>query len=105
TDPSSRGYDTILGGRFNFRKAMATAVPASLKAGFNFREQSREVWSNPHQYRYVGPDGIFGNADDELGQFLESSDQHDQANRGLRRPPWLSGWGVARHLVDNPELW
>ena len=43
-----------------------------------YKRQDRKLWGENHRYNYTGPDGIFGNADDnqDLGQFTDRTGYH-----------------------------
>ena len=111
TQTDQRGYDTVLGGKFDFKKDLRLSLPTYLKTGFTVQEQRRHLWQDPRRYNYTGPDGVFGTADDNtgLGQFAEaprgtSDEDKYYKNRG-GVPPWMSPFGVARHQKLYPELW
>jgi len=100
------GVDKIAGGQFNLKHNVRhAAVPLTLKAGASYRRQTRETWANSLRHTYLGPDGVFGNADDQLGQFRYTGDWHTGNNRGSRPPPWLDTRGIARHIEANRGLW
>lgn len=112
TQTDQRGYDRVLGGKFDLRKDFAFALPVFVKTGFLYKEQKRKVWSWSRRFNYAGPDGIAGNADDtaNLRQFGLSrgptSDEHAYfIDRGEGAPPWPDTYKVAAHRRDQPGMW
>ena len=99
-----RAYDTIVGGKFDLRKAMSMRSLTWVKTGVLHQQQSRKLWNDPHRYNYTGPDGILGTADDnlDLGQFQEdsyisTSDENKYYKGRGGVPPWPNNYGIARH--------
>ncbi|MGH7958292.1 MAG: hypothetical protein ACREH8_14970, partial [Opitutaceae bacterium] len=107
-----RGYDTIVSGKFDLKKDLRLVLPAYLKTGFLYKEQSRKLWIENRRYNYAGADGVFGNADDtrELRQFGitrgATTDEHKYfIDRGEGAPPWPDPFAVAAHRLQNPGMW
>jgi TonB-dependent receptor len=106
-----RGYDTVVGGKFDLKKILPVALPTFVKTGLTYQSQSRKLWNTNRRYNYTGPDGIRGNADDNqgIGQFTDTALYHERDARVYRdrggSPVWPDPYGVARHQKDHPELW
>jgi TonB-dependent receptor len=111
TQNDKRSTDTVLGGKFNLKKDLRLALPTYVKTGVTYQRQERKLWGENRRYNYAGPDGVFGNADDnrDLGQFTDITgyhrlDEKTYAERG-GAPVWPNPYGIARHLRDNARLW
>lgn len=105
-----RGYDRVIGAKFDVRKELPLTLPVYLKSGLTWQQQSRKLWAENRRYNYTGPDGILGTADDnrDLAQFLDTVLDHDdekifRARGGV--PAWPSPYGVPQHQKANPGLW
>jgi TonB-dependent receptor len=110
TQSDRRGYDTVIGGKFDLKKELSLARPTYIKTGFTYQQQSRTYWQDPRRYNYTGPDGVTGNADDNVGldQFADIGGAvHGDQDKVFKdaRVPWMNGFGVARHQKLYPELW
>jgi iron complex outermembrane receptor protein len=112
TQTDQRGYDTVINGKFDLKKDLRLVIPTFVKTGFTVQQQSRKLWNDPRRYNYTGPDGVFGNADDNVGliQFIEgpraaqyNTTQLFKTSDGI--PPWTNPYGVARHQKDFPGFW
>lgn len=99
------GEDSLLNGRVNLRKQLGFARPTFVKIGAAYREQARSTFNQNRRFNYVGADGLQNNADDQLGQFLDTRDKFTDANRDYRQPAWPNVPAIAAHLRDHPELW
>ncbi len=108
-----RGYDTVLGAKFDFKKDLSLALPTYIKTGFTVQQQNRKLWQNPRRYNYTGPDGVLNTADDNVGLEQFAYPEHkittdeEKWYRGTngKLPPWMNAYGVARHQALYPELW
>jgi iron complex outermembrane receptor protein len=112
TQTDQRGFDRVLGAKFDLKKDIAWTAPTFLKTGFNLQEQNRKRWSWARGYSYTGPDGVLGTADDNqnLGQFTEiqvpTKDIQDYYLKDKGDLPVFPGvYAVAKHQKDFPELW
>ncbi|MBM3874745.1 MAG: TonB-dependent receptor [Verrucomicrobia bacterium] len=112
TQNDRRGYDKILGGKFDLRKELNLALPMYVKSGFLYKEQSRKIWNTNRRYNWAGADGIVGNADDarDLRQFgLSRGPTTDEdryfVSRGEGAPPWPDTYKIAAHQNANPGMW
>jgi len=63
------------------RRDLTLRVPLTVKAGFDFGSQTRDLRSGATTYSYVGPDGVPQTADDSVAQWR--SYKYDD-----RIPPW-----------------
>jgi iron complex outermembrane recepter protein len=67
--------DKIWGAQVNFRKPLPVSLPAALKTGIRWREQTRKQDQDRRLYSYVGPNGVVGPAgaanDDNLERFID----------------------------------
>ena len=107
-----RGFDTVLNGKFDLKKNISLRFPTYVKTGFSYQYQKRKLWQDPRRYNWTGPDGILGNADDNVGiaQFLDNphiatadEDKFFKNRGGI--PPWVNPYAVAQHQKDNPQYW
>jgi TonB-dependent receptor len=112
TQTDQRGFDTVVGGKFDLRKNLTVALPTFIKTGFNYQQQSRKLWADNRRYNYTGPDGILNTADDnrDLGQFTDTTGYHRlDENKWYKDrggvPVWPNPYGIARHQKLYPELW
>lgn len=97
--------DKVLAARLNAKKAFETGTATYLKTGLSYTKQDRNM-SNPSRlFNYVGADGVQSSADDNLGQFLDTSGQWSDSNHGLRQPPWPSGYKISHNWRTQPQLW
>jgi TonB-dependent receptor len=83
--------DVIWGGRGHFRRELPARFPLSLKAGLDWREQTRDLRSPFPRWDFVGPDGVAGSADDVASR-------HDVMNSG-----YTDGGG--RHAAFATVQW
>lgn len=98
--------DVVMAGQINAKKTFTDLpVPAFIKTGFNYREQRRTNWTSARTFNYVGPNGIAGDADDNLGQFAATSNTWSDSNQGYRQPAWFDSYKVAENLAGHPEQW
>jgi len=98
--------DVVLAGQLNAKKTFTEfVVPAFIKTGFTYREQRRVNWTSARTFNYVGPNGIQGDADDNLGQFAATSNTWNDSNQGYRQPAWFDSYKVAQNLSQHPDLW
>lgn len=105
-----RGYDVVLGGKFDLRKDFEWKYRTYVKTGLNYKQQSRKLWAENRRYNYTGPDGLLGTADDnrDLAQFADYVIDHKDEEIFKARggaPIWPSPYGVPRHKALHPELW
>jgi TonB-dependent receptor len=112
-------WDNYHGAALNLRKAFSTPLPAYVKTGVRFRQQSRDLYNSPYNTVYVGPDGVMGpNAanggrnDDNLGQFgLMNRPFPDTELGRYGQFPFPAFQAVGRissldaHIAANPTLW
>lgn len=112
TQINRRGFDSVIGSKFDLRKEFALTLPTFIKTGVTAQRQSRKIWEGSRRYNYTGPDGIYGTADDnkDLAQFLDrtgivTTDQEKYYKDRGGIPPWPYSDGIARHKATNPELW
>jgi len=104
TQPNRSGFDEIFGARFNARKQFTTAVPTSVKTGFNFRRQERNLENQSRQYTYTGAANI--------GRFLNTTGRYHELENALKQEvrhyvhsPFPDSYMVAEHARDNPGEW
>jgi iron complex outermembrane receptor protein len=70
------GWDNYRGVSLNAKQSFTAPVPAYIKAGARWREQTRTNVATPYSGTYVGPDGVMGVNpatrlnDDNLAQFM-----------------------------------
>ncbi len=104
--------DEIYAAQLNAKRAFATALPTSLKAGLRWREQTKRQDRFQPNYVYVGPDGVQGtNAatgrnDDNLNRF-NGTDGHTYLplyGRYQIVPAWPDLAAIHRELRANPAL-
>lgn len=75
TSTRNVGWDKYTGAQFNSKKKFETVVPTYIKAGYRYREQTRDLRNTTIRTVYVGPDGVMGPNpatgvnDDNLAQF------------------------------------
>ena len=106
-----RGFDTVVGGKFDLKKNLRVALPTYVKTGLTYQSQSRKLWNTNRRYNYTGPDGVLGNADDNrnIGQFTDTALYHERDARVYRdrggSPVWPDPYAVAQHERDHPEFW
>ncbi|MBI4622607.1 MAG: TonB-dependent receptor [Verrucomicrobia bacterium] len=109
-----RGFDKVLGAKFDLKRNLRLSVPAYFKTGFTYQRQNRHLWQNPRRYDFTGPDGVLGTADDNVGLEQFAYPEHKvttDENKWFRDPksgtlpPWMNAYGVARHQALYPELW
>ena len=105
TQPDRNSEDEIKTAKLNVKKTIDLPVPTFVKFGGVIRQQDRSLENFSRRYNYVGPDGIQNSADDNLGQFLDTTPKWNDSNEGYREPPWANPFGVARHQALFPELW
>lgn len=88
--PEILSNDQILGAQLNYRRALPTPWPISLKTGLRYRGQVRKRDQTRNLYSYVGPNGVAGPAgaanDDDLGRFFDPGYTHVAFNypKGLQ---------------------
>lgn len=97
--------DTVMTARFDARRDLNLRVPVWLKAGVNVQQQDRRSWINSRQFNHVGPDGIAGNADDNLAAFFDTTGKWGDANEGYRGPPWPNPFTVLPDVLASPKAW
>jgi len=103
--------DEISQAQFNVKRDFATALPASLKAGFRYRTQEKAQDRAQDVWTYVGPDGVAGrnNAtgvnDDNLNRFRDDGHRHLPING---KYPQLAAWpdwrAMHREIAVNPSV-
>jgi iron complex outermembrane receptor protein len=103
TQPHRNGVDSILNARLNVKKSVELAVPAFVKAGFNYRRHQRELDYQSHRYN--------PKTQPNLAQFAERSDGYEAVMNAYlkksREPkvPLLDSYAVAKNAQEHPELW
>jgi TonB-dependent receptor len=104
--------DEIYAAQLNAKRTFATALPASLKAGLRWREQTKAQNRFQPNYVYVGPDGVAGlnpatgRNDDNLNRF-NGTDGHNYLplyGRYTVVPAWPDLAALHRELRANPTL-
>jgi iron complex outermembrane recepter protein len=105
-------WDDYQGASLNVKQSFAEPVPAYVKAGVRWREQTRRNVSTPFSGTYVGPDGVMGVNpatrvnDDNLAQFMSQRPLPGDLAR-YPRFPFPNVVGEARSFWDvlqkNPE--
>ena len=112
TQTDQRGFDTVVNGKFDAKKILPLRIPTYVKTGFSYQQQYRKLWQDPRRYNYTGPDGILGNADDNVGiaQFLDNphiatkdEDKYFKNRGGI--PPWVDPYRLAQSQKDAPQYW
>jgi TonB-dependent receptor len=106
THPDRGGVDEIITGRANLKKSIDLGIPTFVKVGASYREQRRRQWNHSRVYTFLGQDGVAGNAEDNLAQFLDreglvASDYF----MGYRPAPYPSPYAVSRHRLEHPDQW
>ena len=106
-------WDDYRGASINAKKAFTVPVPAYVKAGFRWREQTRRNVATPYTGTYVGPDGVMGlnpatgQNDDNLAQFMTARPLPGDLARYPRLPfPSVVNEGRSfwTALDENPQL-
>lgn len=104
TQPDRSGDDSVLGTRLNVKRTLDAAVPLSVKAGFNFRRQQRELENTSRRYNYTGAANI--------GQFTNTSGRYDEivdaykSEVGTYLPtPFPDPYAIAQDARDRPANW
>jgi iron complex outermembrane receptor protein len=105
TQPDRNGEDEIMTAKLNVKKTIDLPVPTFVKFGGEIRKQDRALENFSRRYNYVGADGVQNSADDNLGQFLDTTPKWSDSNEGYRQPPWANPFAVARHQALFPNLW
>lgn len=104
--PDRGGMDEITAARFNLKKAIDVGVPASIKLGGSRREQQRRTWNHSRVYTFLGQDGVAGNAEDNIAQFLDRDESVESDYfRGYRPAPYPSPYAASRHRLVHPDMW
>lgn len=105
--PDRGGVDEVVTGRFNLKKGIdAGGAPAFVKLGASYREQNRRQWNHARSYTFRGRDGVAGNAEDNIGQFLDRGDTvESDYYMGYRPAPYPSPYAASRHRLEHPEQW
>lgn len=105
-DSTRGGVENILSGQLNLKKDFNVGVPAWIKTGGSYQRQSRRTWSHAKTYTFLGNDGIAGNAEDNIGQFLDTSGSiTSDYFHGWRPAPYASPYLAAKDLATRPERW
>ncbi|MBI5689075.1 MAG: TonB-dependent receptor [Verrucomicrobia bacterium] len=96
------GEGTVRGAFFNVKRNLpALPVPASLKAGIDIRNDTRDNRRYTNAWNYVGPDGIAGTADDSAGRLLDTGYTEDPF-WGFPRTQWPSPFRADDLFRSNP---
>jgi len=95
--------DIIKGLHVNWRKMFATDAPSAIKAGLRYRGQERDRDQSRPYYIYGGPDGVAGNADDNIGQFADQNYTYRSARGRYDPVPVVDPYLMRRHLDANPS--
>ncbi len=104
--PDRGGVDEIRSGRLNVKKSVDIGVPAFLKFGGSIREQRRRQWNHSRTYTFLGKDGVAGNAEDNIAQFLDNAGTVESDYfMGYRPAPYPSPYAASRHRIEHPEQW
>lgn len=106
TQPSRNGRDEILSYRFNVKRDFdrVLPLPVTVKAGFNYRRQDREIANRSRRYNYVGAANIskFLNT---TGNYSELVDAYkDEVNRHVAIP-FPDAYAVAANARDVTADW
>jgi len=106
TQPNRNGRDEILSYRFNVKRDFdrVLPLPVTLKAGFNYRRQDREIANNSRRYNYIGTANIskFLNT---TGNYSELVDAYkDEVNQHVSIP-FPDAYAVAANARDVTNDW
>ena len=112
--PARADSTRVFNAKFDLRQDLRLPWRSFFKTGASYQRESRRLGQEFHRYRYVGPDGIQGSADDnrELGQFGRASDSRygdSEYRRYLADAGGLitfpDAYAVARHRLTHPGMW
>jgi iron complex outermembrane receptor protein len=96
------GEGTVRGAFLNVKRNLPSLpVPASLKAGFDVRNDTRDNRRYTNVWNFVGADGIAGTADDSAGRILDSKYTEDPY-WGFPRTQWPSPFRAYDLFKSNP---
>ena len=81
-----------------------TRLPLVLKTGLRFRRETSASDVDSRLWTYLGPDGILGNADDNLAKFVDPSIRVSQWT-GAQALPFPGSPKVIYDVLHNPAQW
>lgn len=99
--------DMLTTGKFSVRHDFAGARPFYVEAGGSYQRQERSIQQPNHRWTYVGPDGIYGTADDTTNVNLQQFAELDYTPNiwfGERAPnAWISPFRMAQFFGQSPQ--
>jgi len=92
------------------RELVVREVPVTLKAGFDVRQDERDIRGSQTALTFVGADGrasttpaVPGGSDDGAARFLEPSSLQQAGPFGFPRLPWISNEKLWDYYRTNPQ--
>jgi iron complex outermembrane recepter protein len=101
------GADAVGNAKVDYRKRFsALDLPFDFKAGGAYRQQQRNLRVGRPNWNLTGPDGIVGNADDNLAQFIMAEPAYTSFNRSGVWPslPGIDFRKAWSAFNDQPQL-
>lgn len=96
-------YDIVRSFNAHARRELSFRVPVTVKAGFDFGAQTRDIRSGALTYNHVGADGLAQTADDNVARWLSSSYSDRPGLWGLPRQEGISSVAVYDTFRTNPN--
>src|SRR5690606_9881262 len=95
--------DVVRSAYANIARDLKAAVPITFKAGFDIRENERDIRYPQKVYTYVGPDGVANSADDTAGAYVDEARVSQRPPYGLNPVEWPSTYKMLEAFRANPS--
>lgn len=107
TDRIADSVDERVSAYANVRRAFSFRIPTTLKAGLDYRSQTRDIERNAtRSWTFVGPDRVANTADDDLKNHLSAYDEDFSrrlAPHWGKKVTYLSNYRMYDLYREHPE--
>jgi iron complex outermembrane recepter protein len=99
----SRAVDQFRGAHANYRRVFSWRVPVSVKVGFDYRQNVRDIRTAAPVWRYNGPDGVYNSGDEAATPFLDGTFSGTTPPYGFTNVQWLDPRKMYQLFLAHPE--
>ena len=95
--------DMVRSARASVKRDFDGKVPLTFKAGFDVREQRRDIRYPQRTWTFVGPDGVANSADDVAGAYVDKTWLNKSPPFGLPVVQWPDVYALYDLFRSNPN--
>lgn len=95
--------DLVRSAYANMTREFGGRVPLTVKAGIDFRSQSRDMVRPSRSFTYIGADRTANTADDNAGQWFDPIFSQRRLPEGFPQMQWMDLAAIGQTFKEHPE--